>query len=89
MMSGNLTLLGLAEELTERLRSTAAGATVMLSWPEFFILFKDRPTQKDQKVAATELAERCGCRALFLGRYEQFVRFTRRQPALRLRTDNR
>ncbi|HEV7251959.1 MAG TPA: hypothetical protein VGN97_02510 [Mesorhizobium sp.] len=74
-----------ADELRNHLSDLPAGETRSLSWPEFCTLFKDHQSEQDQKTAVVQLAEDCGCGVIFLGRYELFVRFMRKQARASVR----
>lgn len=51
-----------------------------VSWPEFFGLFREQRSEKEQRHALAGLAEQCGCAVFFIRSYAQFALFTRKQP---------
>ncbi len=65
------------DQLCERVRAMPLGGVELLTREQFHFTFAAEQTFEGMKRAATALAERCGCRIMFVGAEAVFARFTR------------
>lgn len=73
------------EELCERLKALPFGGVELQTQAQFDRTFRVGADLDQRKAAAVALGERCGCRVLFIGTDNIFVRFTRRQDRATLK----